>query len=66
MENWYNVEIYRAADNGWMLISSNKYWDVALKIAKRERDEYKKYVRISQTIKGKPSVYYCDDGLPLV
>jgi|TARA_R100000482_G_scaffold53275_1_gene19082 hypothetical protein len=66
MENWYNVEVYRAADNGWMLISSNKYWDVALKIAKRERDEYKKYVRISQTIKGKPSVYYCDDGLPLV
>ena len=33
MENWYNVEVYRAADNGWMLISSNKYWDVALKIA---------------------------------
>ena len=66
MENWYNVETYRAIDNEWVLISSNKYWDVALKIAKRERDDHKKYVRISQTIEGKPSVYYCDDGLPLV
>ena len=40
MENWYNVETYRAIDNEWVLISSNKYWDVALKIAKRERDDY--------------------------
>ena len=65
MENWYNVETYRAIDNEWVLISSNKYWDVALKIAKRERDDYKKYVRISQTNYPNSTIYYCDNGLPL-
>ena len=50
MENWYNVETYRAIDNEWVLISSNKYWDVALKVAKRERDDYKKYSSFSKML----------------